>query len=289
MSEGGEPPPLDQRKRREGLRTGIPRSTARKDLSVAPLTEVVRSRSRIRIKKVSQVTNQETNMTREDEDANLAANVAESTFGAEVAKRPRPEDSSPDSPAQGDSRHPPRKYLALPPPPSPLQTQLSPQPMQPSPPPPLPLSPQGPPRSSPRQPRPLEEGHPNDSSELASWPLDSTSYAGLASPTMQNVHMEQARPISPQPSTSYAAAATTLGAVQRIPPPTTNKTDATTAPKSAPRSTYPPLVVECLPNWTRHFENLRRELGHAPNARPLGVRSASYPRRKMNSGLFSVT
>ncbi|GBP53893.1 hypothetical protein EVAR_96571_1 [Eumeta japonica] len=31
---------------------------------------------------------------------------------------------------------------------------------------------------------------------------------------------------------------------------------------------YPPIVVQCLPNWTRHFSLLRKILGHPPNARP---------------------
>ncbi|GBP37286.1 Nucleic-acid-binding protein from transposon X-element [Eumeta japonica] len=33
---------------------------------------------------------------------------------------------------------------------------------------------------------------------------------------------------------------------------------------------YPPLVVESLPNWVSHFEELRRLLGHTPNPRPFG-------------------
>ncbi|GBP86543.1 RNA-directed DNA polymerase from mobile element jockey [Eumeta japonica] len=33
---------------------------------------------------------------------------------------------------------------------------------------------------------------------------------------------------------------------------------------------YPPLVVESLPNWVSHFEELRRLLGHTPNAWPFG-------------------
>ncbi|CAH2103849.1 unnamed protein product [Euphydryas editha] len=40
--------------------------------------------------------------------------------------------------------------------------------------------------------------------------------------------------------------------------------------RSVPRSGYPPITAECLPNWTRHFNNIRQRLGHAPNARPLG-------------------
>ncbi|XP_045782400.1 mucin-5AC-like [Maniola jurtina] len=114
--------------------------------------------------------------------------------------------------------------------------------------------------------------HSAQSLESASWPKDSTSYAGLASPTNHDEPM-----MSPQPSTSYAAAAaappTPRPAAPTAPqrePPTTAPATATGPSQPAPRSSYPPLVVECLPNWTRHFEALRRILGHAPNARPLG-------------------
>lgn len=43
-----------------------------------------------------------------------------------------------------------------------------------------------------------------------------------------------------------------------------------TAEKDSPRSGHPPITAECLPNWTTHFRQLAKELGHAPNARPLG-------------------
>lgn len=87
----------------------------------------------------------------------------------------------------------------------------------------------------------------------------------------------------PQPSTSYAAVAALSQAARHTPPPAPTPiissaasaaaaavaVTATGATVTAPRK-YPPLVVECLPNWMRHFENLRRVLGHAPSARPLG-------------------
>ena len=38
--------------------------------------------------------------------------------------------------------------------------------------------------------------------------------------------------------------------------------------QSKPR--FPPLIVEEFPNWTIHFRPLKDQLGHAPNARPLG-------------------
>lgn len=41
---------------------------------------------------------------------------------------------------------------------------------------------------------------------------------------------------------------------------------------------YPPIVVECLPNWTVHFAAIRGQLGHAPNARPLGKGVRFIPR-----------
>lgn len=52
-----------------------------------------------------------------------------------------------------------------------------------------------------------------------------------------------------------------------------NKTLVTgteTGPSSANRA-CPPIMVERLPNWVDHFEALRKELGHAPNARPYGT------------------
>lgn len=118
MADGGNQPPLDQRKRREGLRTVIPRSAARRDSSTVPPIEVTRSRShsRIRVKKVTS----ETSIPQEESDVNLAASVAESTPGVEASKRPRSDGSSPDSPTQGDGSRPPRKYQALPAPPMPL-------------------------------------------------------------------------------------------------------------------------------------------------------------------------
>ncbi|CAH2063141.1 unnamed protein product, partial [Iphiclides podalirius] len=33
---------------------------------------------------------------------------------------------------------------------------------------------------------------------------------------------------------------------------------------------YPPIIVECFPDWTKHFAELKKQLGHAPNARSFG-------------------
>lgn len=78
------------------------------------------------------------------------------------------------------------------------------------------------------------------------------------------------RPPSPQagPSAvSYAAAAGPACSPrsQAAQPP---KTDAATTSAKTPRSGYPPITVEYLPNWTRHFGEIRKLLGRAPNARP---------------------
>lgn len=361
MSEGGEEPPFAQRKRRGGQRTAIPQSTARRNLSNAPPTEAIRSRSgsRIRVKKPTPKTT--TTVPREDDGMNLTASVVDTAPGTEVSKRRRSEVSSPDSPSQDSERRPPWKYQTLAAPPSPSQsTPLPPQlpqsqpPLQPQstslpcarpPSTPLPVSPSSssrllqptpPPSSGPPSPpvsRPLSppisrppsprmpvqpppptlqqmppsppqllppppsqpqqpfktypaktktnasETIPNNtitgnidqtagfSQEFTSWPRDSTSYADLASPLEP---MLISRPHSPQPGPSglsYAAAATIQPGLRKSTPPPTSTT--ATQP-SAPRSSYPPLTVECLPNWTRHFEALRGILGHAPHAKPLG-------------------
>lgn len=169
----------------------------------------------------------------------------------------------------------------------PLSRQLSPLPLPspsalppPLPPPPTPLPPPTLPLSQPPQPLKTYSARvKGDTSQTgykqpigsvdqttASWPRDSTSYAELASPTEA---VSTSRPQSPQPGPSglsYAAAVSIPQQARNSPPPTTTAISQPTAP----RSTYPPLTVECLPNWTRHFEALREVLGHAPNARPLG-------------------
>ena len=112
-------------------------------------------------------------------------------------------------------------------------------------------SPSSPPSSSPRR-------------LTATHGLDSTSYAVLASDSNDLVACQ-----STQPSISYAAVAAAP------PPPRPATTSADPAPvAAAPRSSggrsYPPIVVERLPEWTRHFAELQKKLGHAPNARPFG-------------------
>ncbi|CAH2094955.1 unnamed protein product, partial [Euphydryas editha] len=92
-----------------------------------------------------------------------------------------------------------------------------------------------------------------------------------------------------QPTTSYAKVAAK--------PPSPPKQQAS-QPVAATRATthrspYPPLVVECLPNWTKHFKALKEKLGHIPNARPFGkgVRFLSKTEeefRKVQSYLVSA-
>ncbi|XP_059047721.1 uncharacterized protein LOC131843136 [Achroia grisella] len=66
------------------------------------------------------------------------------------------------------------------------------------------------------------------------------------------------RPATPTP-------ATTAPAPQM---PSQGKIADTGVEPATGRGKYPPIVVERLPNWTRHFDQLRRVLGEAPNARP---------------------
>ncbi|KAL4717108.1 hypothetical protein ACJJTC_016995 [Scirpophaga incertulas] len=53
-----------------------------------------------------------------------------------------------------------------------------------------------------------------------------------------------------------------------------NSPNATRPPTPTPvgkeKSTakYPPLVVESMPNWDRHFQKIREKIGRYPNARP---------------------
>lgn len=44
-----------------------------------------------------------------------------------------------------------------------------------------------------------------------------------------------------------------------------------------PRTRYPPLVVEHLPNWAHHFRQLAEKLGRRPNARPYGLGQRFIP------------
>lgn len=45
------------------------------------------------------------------------------------------------------------------------------------------------------------------------------------------------------------------------------------------KANYPPIVLDCLPNWPVHFTAIRNKLGHAPNARPLGKHRAEELKR----------
>ncbi|CAK1593815.1 unnamed protein product [Parnassius mnemosyne] len=73
----------------------------------------------------------------------------------------------------------------------------------------------------------------------------------------------------PGPSTapnSYARIVATPRSTQPT-PPTTRLTPPIEAPTMAK---YPPIIVECFPDWTKHFKILQQILGHAPNTRPFG-------------------
>ena len=50
-------------------------------------------------------------------------------------------------------------------------------------------------------------------------------------------------------------------------PPATHDAQPSTA---QPKPRFPPLIVEDFPSWTMHFRVLKDQLGHAPNARPMG-------------------
>ncbi|GBP67644.1 RNA-directed DNA polymerase from mobile element jockey [Eumeta japonica] len=79
---------------------------------------------------------------------------------------------------------------------------------------------------------------------------DSTTYAAL---TLEAVIGEADADIIPDTNTAAS-------------PNTAANTGETTHKARG----YPPIVVENLPNWVAHFEELRRLIGHAPNARPFG-------------------
>ncbi|GBP34308.1 Nucleic-acid-binding protein from transposon X-element [Eumeta japonica] len=96
---------------------------------------------------------------------------------------------------------------------------------------------------------------------------DSTSYAALtleADSSSQN----SVRTTTPGPARliSEADADIIPDTNTAAPPNTAANTGATTHKARG----YPPIVVENLPNWVAHFEELRRLIGHAPNARPFG-------------------
>ncbi|XP_049880348.1 uncharacterized protein LOC126381258 [Pectinophora gossypiella] len=82
---------------------------------------------------------------------------------------------------------------------------------------------------------------------------------------------------------SYAAVASTPPATSpRLIPQRDVHSPLQAKPASQPappkRERYPPLVVEVLPDWARHFRALREKLGHPPNARPYGRGVRFIPR-----------
>ncbi|XP_049886978.1 uncharacterized protein LOC126381548 [Pectinophora gossypiella] len=74
---------------------------------------------------------------------------------------------------------------------------------------------------------------------------------------------------------SYAAAASTTPQRDAHSPLQAKPASQPAPPK---RERYPPLVVEVLPDWARHFRALREKLGHPPNARPYGRGVRFIPR-----------
>ncbi|CAG4998797.1 unnamed protein product [Parnassius apollo] len=101
--------------------------------------------------------------------------------------------------------------------------------------------------------------------ESYSW--GSTTYATLATSAGRSPPVQTTNPYGlPQddgqwPSTSYAHMVAT---------PVVPRPQAAVEPADQEKARYPPIVAECLLDWTRHFKELNRKLGHPPNARPFG-------------------
>ncbi|XP_037873327.1 uncharacterized protein LOC119629880 [Bombyx mori] len=94
--------------------------------------------------------------------------------------------------------------------------------------------------------------------------LESTRYMDL-----EHSKPTTGAPESPTPSTSYAA----MAAKQFAPtkntqcnPPAPGKSGNSVVPRR-----HPPIMVEALPNWSRHMAALRERLGRAPSVRPYGT------------------
>ena len=85
-------------------------------------------------------------------------------------------------------------------------------------------------------------------------------------------------PQPPAPTTTAAddtrAPPTFADALRTAGPSSTVQADPTVAPpdgaQAPTKPRFPPLIVEDFPNWTTHFRAIKDQLGHAPNARPLG-------------------
>ncbi|CAH2100757.1 unnamed protein product [Euphydryas editha] len=262
---GGEPPPpLEQRPRGRGGRSGIPRTVVKRDLftntveqvstpaPTAPTPAPTAPIPRIRICHAPEARADSRGAT----EVPFAAAVTDATVSAECTKRARSAESSPGSPTNEDEKRP-RIGSRSPPPPGDGSITTDDNTDG------LPVIAHRQPPSSPPQ---EDQGATSQAlSSQESWPRDSTSYAALASMVVES------RPPTPTagPSgISYAAAAAAPASPKRQLSQQQQQSQANV--KSAPRSGYPPITAECLPNWTRHFENIRQRLGHAPNARPLG-------------------
>ncbi|XP_059044983.1 serine/arginine repetitive matrix protein 1-like [Achroia grisella] len=128
--------------------------------------------------------------------------------------------------------------------------------------------------SSPQSPMPTPRALPR-SFTLNRGDFDATSYTGIQTdPSTESVPPPVPSPRTRTPPSFAAVAAgpptptagTVNAPVASAPPqPTGSEGPATQAAK------YPPIVAERLPNWTRHFTNLTKVLGEAPNARPYGT------------------
>ncbi|CAH2085254.1 unnamed protein product [Euphydryas editha] len=268
MSEGGTPPPLDQRPKGRGGRTGIPRTVVKRDIfsntvqqvstpapsapTSAPICAPPAPTPRIRICHAPEARADKHGATA----ATFAAAVDVPTTSAECTKRARSVESSPEFLSNEDEKRPRIGSMSSPPPHSEETTTIESRAGQPV------IAHSQPPISPPHE----DQGISNQALvSQESWPRDSTSYAALASMVVES------RPPTPTagPSgVSYAAmAAAASPRRQTAEPPATQPAAAA---RTTPRSGYPPITVENLPNWTRHFGNLRGILGHAPNARPLG-------------------
>ncbi|GBP37689.1 hypothetical protein EVAR_23738_1 [Eumeta japonica] len=118
--------------------------------------------------------------------------------------------------------------------------------------------------------------------------LDSTSYAYICSHGGE----ERFPPNTPRPATpshgptSYAAAVSAPTSRSSPPPPqlmqppsgtrnTANTKSQDDRPQEAPRRAkgYPSIVVESLPNWMKHFSELRKNSRTPAQRTPLQIRS----------------
>ncbi|XP_062531468.1 uncharacterized protein LOC119630325 [Bombyx mori] len=131
-------------------------------------------------------------------------------------------------------------------------------------------------RSPPRSPSPTISPIPVDPTRGApalsgtAGNLDSTRYMDLESTKAQQF------PNLPQPipSTSYATVAASQPPVGTRPRPAQSQVPPPPRPRGRAQEElrrHPPIMVEALPNWSRHMAAIRERLGRAPSARPHGT------------------